>query len=85
MERRSDAAAPRDGAPDEEDGNGPDDGANQPGAFACGVPAKRLTNEGGEVSTKPDGSLRPGITNLAIRPAIKPMMMVQIKPIVAPP
>jgi hypothetical protein len=29
------------------------------------------------VSTKPEGSLRPGVMNFAIRPAKKPMMMVR--------
>ena len=62
------------------------DGADQAGALVGAVPAERLAEVGRDEGTgdaeqrgdmKPDGSLEPAWRNLAITPAMKPMMIVQ--------
>jgi len=64
--------------------------ADQTGSFARSVPAEHLSEEAGYESAndaedggedEPCGSLGPGLMNLAITPAINPMMIVQMMPI----
>ena len=62
-------------------------------ALAGAVPAERLARarwrrrrrrrRAALVRMKPEGSLSPGVTNLAMMPATNPMMIVQINPIVS--
>jgi hypothetical protein len=78
-----------DGSPDKEHDNGADDGADEPGTLAGRIPSKRLPEIARNdrspmprivVNTKPEGSLLPGMMNLAITPAINPMTIVQMIP-----
>ena len=69
--------------------NGADDGADEPGTLAGRIPSKRLpeiarndrshdTEERRQHETR--GLVAPGMMNLAITPATKPMTIVQIIP-----
>ena len=55
----------------------PSSGPYQPSAWPSQVATKAPTMPRMVVRMKPEGSLRPGIRNLAMMPATKPMMMVQ--------
>jgi hypothetical protein len=70
--------------PDRQHNNRADDCTNESRTFAGAIPAEGLTQERRN-EMKPWGSFGPGMMNFAITPAMKPMMMVQMMPMCAPP
>ena len=83
-------ASARDEAPDREHDGRTDDRPDEACAFAGPVPADRLSEVGRNkrahdpkngCQDKALGSFGPGMMNLAITPAMKPMMIVQMIPI----